>query len=114
MTAGAPQVTKEGTKVPVSVSIPIGNLLLLPGGPRHKGAFSVFVAWAGAAGEFSEVVRQRRDLVIPEADLARALAGSVRFDLDVRTEGPNVRLSVGVWDETGGEAGFALLGAPRG
>jgi VWFA-related protein len=106
-------VAKKGQlRVTLEVQVPIGRLALLPAARGVKGAFSVFVAAAGAGGEFSDVTRQRRAFEIPSRDLARAKAGHYTYELDVLVNSRNARVSVGVWDEFGREAGFAVVAPP--
>jgi len=106
-------VAKKGQlRVSLEVEVPIAPLALLPTARGVKGAFSVFVAVAGPGGEFSDVTRQSRSFDIPSRDLAKAKAGHYTYELDVLVNSPNARISVGVWDEFGREAGFAVVGPP--
>jgi hypothetical protein len=106
-------VAKKGRlRVSLEVEVPIAPLALLPTARGVKGAFSVFVAAAGPGGEFSEVTRQSRSFEISSRDLAKAKAGHYTYELDVLVNGPNARVSVGVWDEFGREAGFAVVSPP--
>ena len=106
-------VVKRGQlRVSLEVRIPIGSLALLPAARGVKGAFSVFVAAAGPGGEFSDVTRQSRSFEIASRDLAKAKAGHYTYELDVLVNSPNARVSVGVWDEVGRDAGFAVVAPP--
>jgi VWFA-related protein len=106
-------VAKKGQlRVSLEVKVPIAPLALLPTAKGVKGAFSVFVAAAGPGGEFSDVTRQSRTFEILSRDLAKAKAGHYTYELDVIVNSPNARVSIGLWDEFGREAGFAVVAPP--
>jgi len=105
-------VKRGQLRVSLEVRIPIGSLALLPAARGVKGAFSVFGAAAGPGGEFSDVTRQSRSFEIASRDLAKAKAGHYTYELDVLVNSPNARVSVGVWDEVGRDAGFAVVAPP--
>jgi VWFA-related protein len=111
--SAAKAVAKKGKLlVSLEIRVPIGSLALLPAARGVKGAFSVFVAVAGRGGEFSDVTRQSRSFEISSRELAKAKAGHYTYELDVLVNGPDARVSVGVWDEVGREAGFAIVAPP--
>lgn len=43
------------------------------------------------------------------AELDTAKTGYYTYELEVMTSGPDARLCIGVWDEKGNEAGFAVV-----
>jgi VWFA-related protein len=96
-------------RLKLAVKIPIASLALLPNAKGAAGSFSVFVASVGPKGDFSEVTRRSQPFEIPEADLATAKTGYYTYELEVTASGPDARICVGVWDETGNEAGFAVV-----
>jgi hypothetical protein len=100
---------KNRYSVPIEVRIPINSLVLLPKGEAMAGAFSVFVATAGSKGDFSEPVRQTRPFEIARRDLEKAKLSYFTYQLEVVTSSPEARISIGVWDEIGREAGFKIL-----
>ena len=93
----------------LSVRIPISGLVKAPTKDGAGGTFSVFVASASADGAFSDVARQRRPYEIPRADLAAAENGHFTYELSVALGASAARISVGVWDEVGKDAGFLLV-----
>ena len=102
--------TKKGrTTVSLPIRVPIGGLALVPSAGGESGAFSVFVASAAADGSFSDVVQQRRPFEIPRAELAKAKGGHFAYDVPVVLGSPEGRVSVGVYDEIGRDAGFLLV-----
>ena len=110
LTAGSP--VEEGRKRFVTtahVRVPVRHLVLLPGADGHRGAVSVFWVAADPGGEFSDVKRERHDVVLP-ADAAGP-ESKVELNLELRLEAadPGARISIAAWDETGGEAGFGLI-----
>lgn len=94
---------------PLEIRVPLDHLVLLRTAKGAKGAFSVFVASAGPGGDFSEVVRQRREVEVSASDLALAKGAHVAYEIAVETRSAESRISVGVWDEVGREAGFRVL-----
>jgi VWFA-related protein len=99
----------DGFRIKVDVKVPIGSLALLPTQKGVSGAFSVFVAAVGPKGDFSDVVRQRQPFDIPAAEVETATAGHYTYTLEIETTGPDARICVGVWDEKGNDAGFAVV-----
>ena len=96
-------------RMKLEVKIPIASLVLLPNANGAAGSFSVFVASVGPKGDFSEVTRRSQAFEIPGAELDTAKTGYYTYELEVTTSGPDARLCVGVWDEKGNEAGFAVV-----
>jgi hypothetical protein len=99
----------DGFRMKVEVTVPISKLALLPTPTGVTGAFSVFVAAVGPKGDFSEVSRQSQPFEIPAAEVETATAGHYTYTLEIETTGPDARICVGVWDEKGNEAGFAVV-----
>ncbi len=99
----------EKFRMKVEVSIPIGSLVLLPTAKGAAGAFSVFVASIGPKGDFSDVIRRSQPFEIPQKDLEQAKAGHYTYEVEVKSGSPGDRFSVGVWDEKGNDAGFAVV-----
>ncbi|MCL4810699.1 MAG: VWA domain-containing protein, partial [Thermoanaerobaculia bacterium] len=99
----------EGFRIKVEIKVPIGRLALLPTQKGMAGAFSVFVASVGPKGDFSEVTRKSQPFEIPAAEVETASAGHYTYTLEIATSGPDARICVGVWDEKGNDAGFAVV-----
>ena len=96
-------------RIKVDVQVPIGKLALLPTQKGVSGAFSVFVAAVGPKGDFSEVSRKSQAFDIPTAEVEKATAGHYTYTFEIESSGPDARICVGVWDEKGGDAGFAVV-----
>lgn len=112
--AGEAKPAGKKYRVPLEVRIPMGALVRLPGPAAAKGKFSVFVVAATEKGDFSEVTRRRQEFEVKRGEEERADASHVTYTLEVESDAPSARISLGVWDEFGGEAGFALVGGRRG
>lgn len=112
-TGSAGPAAKGKHRVRLEVRIPIGSLVLLPDAKGAAGSFSVFVAAVAPDGDFSTVARRSQPFEIPEKDLEKAKAGHYTYELDIETAGPESRVCVGVWDEKGNEAGFAVVTPSR-
>lgn len=96
-------------RMKLEVKIPIASLVLLPDAKGAAGSFSVFVASVGPKGDFSEVTRRSQPFEIPMAELDTAKTGYYTYELEITTSGPDARICIGVWDEKGNEAGFAVV-----
>jgi VWFA-related protein len=105
----SPETRKGKTTLSLPILVPIGALALVPSAGGESGAFSVYVASAGADGSFSDVAQQRRPFDIPRGDLAKAKAGHFTYDVPVVLGSPEARVSIGVFDEIGRDAGFLLV-----
>jgi len=105
----ASNVKTDKFRIKVEVQVPIGSLALLPTQKGVAGSFSVFVAAVGPKGDFSEVSRKSQAFEIPSAELEKATAGHYTYDFEIERTGPDARICVGIWDEKGGDAGFAVV-----
>jgi VWFA-related protein len=109
LAASDAETRKGKTRISLTLSVPVARLVRAPSTRGESGAFSVFVASASADGSFSDVTRQRQPFDIPSADAAHADAGRFTYDLPVVVASDEARISVGVWDELGREAGFLVV-----
>jgi len=96
-------------RIRLAVRIPISSLVLLPTAAGAAGSFSVFVASVAPEGDFSEVARRSQAFEIPAKELETAKAGHYTYEVEIETSGPEARVCVGIWDEKGNEAGFAVV-----
>jgi VWFA-related protein len=103
------EAVKKKSTATLRVRVPIGGLVKTPSARGASGAFSVFVVSAAADGAFTEVVRQRRPFEIARADAEKAAAGHFTYEVPVVIGSGEARISVGVWDEVGKDAGFLLV-----
>ena len=112
--AGEAKPAGKKYRIPLEVRIPTSALVRLPGPASTKGKFSVFVVAATPKGDFSEVTRRRQAFEVKPGEETRADGSHLTYTLEVESDAPAPRISLAVWDEIGGEAGFALVGMPRG
>jgi VWFA-related protein len=101
-------------RIPIEVRIPVGSLVRRPGPKSTHGRFSVFVVVATPNGDFSGVTRRRQTFEVRRGEEETAGASHLTYAFEVESDVPEPRISLGVWDELGGEAGFALLGRRKG
>lgn len=104
----------KGFRIPIEVRIPVGSLVRRPGPTSTHGTFSVFVVVATPNGDFSGVTRRRQRFEVRRGEEEKATSSHLTYTLEVESDVREPRISLGVWDEVGGEAGFALLGRRRG
>jgi len=111
--AGEAQPKGKKYRIPVEVRIPVGSLVRFPGPSSAQGRFSVFVVAATPNGDFSEVTRRRQAFEVRPGEEEREGSSHLTYRLEVVSDDPAPRISLGVWDEVGGEAGFALVGLQK-
>ena len=93
----------------VLVRVPVRHVVLLPGPDGHRGAVSVFWVVAGPEGDFGEVHRERHEVTLSADTAGPASTTILSWETRVESSDPAARISIGVWDETGGEAGFRVI-----
>jgi VWFA-related protein len=106
---GVPDRSGKRIRTRVEIRVPLDRLALLPAAGGEKGAFSVFVVSAEPGGAFSEVVRQRKEFQVPARPAGDGKGAFVAYTLEVETRSAQARISIGVWDEVGRDAGFRLV-----
>lgn len=109
-----PETKKGRTTLLLPIRIPVGSLALVPSSTGERGAFSVFVAAAAADGSFSDVTQQRQPFEIPRAELSKTKPGHFTYEVPVVLGSPEARVSIGVLDEIGKDAGFLLVDVSAG
>ena len=112
--AGEAQPKGKKYRIPIEVRIPVGALVRLPGPASTNGKFSVFVVVATPNGDFTDVTRRRQTFEVRRGEEEKAGASHLTYTLEVESDTPAPRISLGVWDEIGGESGFALVGRRKG
>ncbi len=112
--AGEAKPAGKKYRIPLEVKIPTGALVRLPGPASTQGKFSVFVVAATPKGDFSEVTRRRQTFEVKRGEEKKAEGSHLTYTLEVESDAPAPRISLAVWDEIGGEAGFALVGKRKG
>ena len=111
--ARAPAPAPDGSyRIPLDVQVPIKPLALLPNAQGASGSFSVYVASVGPNGNFTEITNPPKSFDIQTADLERAKAAHFTYEVEVPASSPEARISVGVLDEVGKDAGFAIVTLP--
>lgn len=108
-TGTAKKVKKGRYLTPALVRIPARHLVLLPSAAGMKGAVSIFTVSAGPGGAFSEVRRERYEIDLPAEPGGTASTTVLSYEVEIPVSDPASRISIGVWDETGGEAGFRVI-----
>jgi hypothetical protein len=104
--AGAANTTDaETVVVPLTITIPIEKLTLVPEGSDLTGRFALYAAFLRKDGAVSKVAQQPQSFRFPADSLKRRKDLTVKLDVttDSRTDG----VSVGVMDELSRLTGFA-------
>lgn len=85
--------------VPVTVQIPLGKLVLLPGERAHQAKVTIYVAVLDEAGRTSPVARQACPVHIPNEELLVALGRHAGCGVRLLMRPGRQRIAVGVEDE---------------
>ena len=108
-TVGEMRRSRNNTIVPVTVSVPIANLTLLPDGKNYRGSFRVHYAAAGA-GTFSSGVEREQivEIAADKIDHARTKDFEYTTDLEVLSN-QKTDIAVGVLDPVSKLTSFKTL-----
>ena len=104
-----PDERKGVTQLPITVTMPLSNVVLLPRGAFHEGRLTLYLATADEAGGSSPVTEVALPVRVPNDQLATALGQHLgyRTRLGVRTE--RQRLAVSIRDELGNVSATMLV-----
>jgi VWFA-related protein len=102
----APQPDGNVT-VPLTITVPMQSLTLLPDGEDLVGKYSVFAAFLRQDGAVSRVANQTQVFRFPASSLARRKELTVK--LDVTMDPKTGAISLGVIDETSRVTGYAVV-----
>jgi VWFA-related protein len=99
--------------LPVTVHIPIASLTALPTGNQFAGSFSVYFAWGGTVGGLSDTKHETKTYRIPAAEMEKAKAGHLTYDVELNADQHTDRVSLGVFDEVSKEYALRLIDLKR-
>jgi VWFA-related protein len=109
VSSGEPKKQKKKRWVTTAlVRVPARHLVLLPGPDGLRGTVSVFWVSAGPAGDFSEVRRERHEVALADGP-GPAETTVFSWEASIESSDPAARISIGVWDEVSGDAGFRVI-----
>jgi VWFA-related protein len=100
----------SGLTVPVTITIPMEALTLVPDGADLTGSFSLYAAFLRDDGAVSHVSQQPHRFRFPASSLARRK--QITLQLDVSADARTDAISVGVLDELSKATGFATVKLP--
>jgi VWFA-related protein len=95
--------------VPVIITVPIGQLVLIPSEEEHQGRISLLLMVRDWRGDLSPPVRREYPVAIPNASLTTALTQSVGFTIRLGVGSGQQRIAVGLRDEIAGAESVAVL-----
>lgn len=91
---------EDGTYlVPVIITVPIGQLVLIPSEDEHEGRISIMLTVRDQKGDLSAPQRREYPVPIRNADLTAALNQNAGFTLRLAVRPGRQRIAVGVRDE---------------
>ncbi|MFV2071998.1 MAG: VWA domain-containing protein [Thermoanaerobaculales bacterium] len=91
---------KDGTYlVPVIITVPIGQLVLIPAAREHQGRLSIHLTVRDWRGDLSAPIRREYPVRIPNSALTTALGQSAGFTLRLAVGSGRQRIAVGLRDE---------------
>ena len=95
--------------VPLRLGIPLGRLVLVPNGPEHQAAVSVYVAARDDRGRTSKVLHHQCPIRIPNKELLTALGRSAVCGLQLQMRPGEQTVAVVVHDENAARTATARL-----
>ena len=107
--AGAPAAAADGESVtiPLTVTIPMDRITLMPDGTDLVAKFALYAAFLRKDGAVSKVAQQPGSVRFPAESLKRRKELTVK--LDVTADSRTNAISVGVMDEISRSTGFAAV-----
>jgi VWFA-related protein len=85
--------------VPVIVTVPLKQLVLIPSEDEHQGRISIHLMVCDRRGDLSQPIRREYPVAIPNASLADALGKSAGFTMRLAVRPGWQRIAVGLRDE---------------
>jgi VWFA-related protein len=95
--------------VPVIITVPIGQLVLIPSIEEHQGRISIHLAVRDQRGDLSPMVRREYPIAVPNNLLAGALSQSAGFTMRLAVRPGRQRIAVGLRDEVARTESVTLL-----
>jgi len=92
--------------LPVQVTIPIGEMVLVPRENVHEARLRLYVGAMDAEGDLSPVQQIPLMIEVPNEDVERARGQGYLYEMKVQIRGGQHRVVVGVLDEYGGVESF--------
>lgn len=89
--------------------VPVRHLVLRPEAGVNHGTVSVHWVVAEPTGEFAGAKKELHEVTLPPEAAAPDATTELSLELRIESSGPEARISIGVRDEIGGEAGFGLI-----
>lgn len=105
------RVEKGIIHLPLQIRVPVTALTLLPAGGKIEGGFSVYVAWAGELGTFSDIAKQEHPVSL---DPSQIKAGeTILHEVEIAATRSVERLVVAVVDDLSQEVGLVRFDMPK-
>jgi VWFA-related protein len=109
-TAGEITARDDGTfLVPVIITVPIEQLVLIPSQEEHQGQISIHLTVRDNSGDLSAPIRRDYPVAIPNASLTTALGQSAGFTLRLGVGPGRQRIAVGLRDEISGAESITFI-----
>jgi VWFA-related protein len=109
-TAGEITARDDGTfLVPVIITVPIEQLVLIPSEEEHQGQISIHLTVRDNSGDLSAPIRRDYPVAIPNASLTTALGQSAGFTLRLGVGPGRQRIAVGLRDEISGAESITFI-----
>lgn len=107
---GKKTVKGNRTIIPLVIHIPLSALTQLPDRNGYAGAFSVYFAWGGTLGGFSDTSHQTKTYTIPPQRVADARqSGHLTYNIDLSVDQKTERIAFGVFDEVSKDYALRLI-----
>jgi hypothetical protein len=95
--------------LPLTISLPLAKLVLLPQGPFHEGRLTLFVAATDEEGRSSPVSVTQVPVRVPNHQLVAAASWPVSYTLRLTARDTRQRIAVTVRDELGNQSATVFV-----
>jgi hypothetical protein len=108
VSVGEIRPTEDRFTVPITVRIPIDDLVFLERGKVHEASIEVFFSALDTEGAMSPVQHVRLPITIDSDRIAEAAGKRFGYEFPLLMRGGDHRVAIGLHDNLGGEESFVI------
>ena len=106
---GEPKKSGDTLSLPLTISVPIRDLTLLPGDGIHAGAFTVYLMSGASYGEASDTIEETRRIEIPSEKLESYQRGPLKYEVNLVVDPDAEVVAIGILDEVSKSYGVTTV-----